>query len=106
MNIEEVHIDRHLDALTLYKFVLNNLVDDDNLTVCDRRHLIVDSYTLAHRNSEKEEHETHEEHRDGAKRIRDEGPRYKAHNKICQRCAYQPHQKDCTVTVFMNDHDI
>ena len=103
--IEEIHVHGYLEALTIYIFAIIHLVDDHDLTVCNGSDFIVLSYALTHRHTEEKEYESHEEHRDGAERIRNEGPRYEAHDQVCKRSADQPHEQYRTVTVFMYNHN-
>ena len=104
VDVEEVHIYRHLNALTFDIFIFIYLVYNDNLSVSDRSHLIVLTYTHAVRYPEKEDHESHEEHRYDAQRIRNETPRNEAENKVRERCANEPDQQNCAVTVLMYYH--
>jgi hypothetical protein len=69
MNIKEVHIDRHLDTLFAEVFGLEYLVYHNDLSISNGSNIIGFTYTLAVRYSEKEKHESHEEHRDYCQRV-------------------------------------
>ena len=69
VNIEEVHIYRDLYALAFDIFVFIYCLDDDDLSICNRSHLIVVTDSSSIRYSEEKAYESHEEHRNNAERI-------------------------------------